>query len=166
MDDKKRLQTAEFFYERLLRSGNMQKRYQYFSNFYFLTHNGHRRINTCAYTNRDITIDENLNLLLCATASEAIGNLKDSSATELIRSRRCKEVHDQMIKNCQHCGHYSYHPLTLFGRFSYINFDIKNKYVFPYYDIDSTKLKSNIRFFRYFIKEYLKQIYHKVWKLQ
>lgn len=169
-DDKKRLQVAEFFYEKYLYSKSIQQRYQNFSNFYFLTHKGQERINTCAYINRDVTIDENLNLMLCATASEVIGNLREHPASELVRTKRYKTVQNEISHYCNNCGHYSYHPLTLKGRYEYIKYEMQNRYVWSYYEIDRSNIKKNllghIRFFKFFFKEYLRQIYYIIWKLQ
>lgn len=169
-DDKKRLQVAEFFYEKYLYSKSVQQRYQNFSNYYFLIHKGQERINTCAYINRDVTIDENLNLALCATASDVIGNLKEHTASELVRTKRYKTVQNEVLHYCNNCGHYSYHPLTLKGKYEYIKCEMQNRYVWSYYEINRDSIKKNIsghlRFFKYFLKEYLRQLYHIIWKLQ
>lgn len=169
-DDKKRLLAAEFFFEKYLNSKTRQQRYQNFSNFYFLTHGGNERLNYCAYTNRDVTIDENLNLFLCATASDVIGNLKEYSASELIRSKKCKQVQKDILHYCNNCGHYSYHPLTLKGRMKYIKYEMRNRYIWPYYELNRNSLKQllmeNLRFYKHFVKDYLKQIYYLIWKLQ
>lgn len=169
-DDKKRLQVAEFFYERYLQSKSIQQRYQNFSNFYFLTHKGQERINTCDFLCRDVTIDENLNFMLCATASEVIGNLKEHSASELVKTKRYKMVQSEIAHYCNNCGHYSYHPLTLKGRLEYIKHDMQNRYVWSYYEIDRSNIKKNIyghlSFFKFFFIEYFRQLYYIIWKLQ
>ena len=170
-DNQKRLLAAEFFYERYLLASSFQNRYQNFANFYYLTHNGKERLNTCAYTNRDVTIDENLNLMLCATASGVIGNLRERSATEIIKSKKCKKILNDNLSYCNSCGHYSYHPLTLNGRLKYIKFEMQNRYVWEYYDHASkgnifVNFCGKVGFIKRFAKEYLRQIYWLIWKLQ
>jgi len=169
-DEKKRLLTAEFFYERYRNSTNLNQRYQNFSNFYFLIHNGRQRINTCAYYHRDVTIDENLNLILCATASDIIGNLRNESASKLIKSHKCRSIQKKIKHYCNNCGHYSYHPLTIRGRLAYINYEMQNKFALSFYELDRTNhyryIFNLLRFAKNCIKEYLRQIYYLLWKLQ
>ncbi len=167
-DDKKRMQAAEFFFEKCISSKTQQQRYQYFSNYYFLINNGKKRINICSYTNRDVTIDENLNLLLCATSSEVIGNLKDKSASELIKTRNYKIIQNEVLGFCNNCGHYSYYPLTIKGRFEYIKFYMQNQFVWKYYDLkrNDPSMLSIIRFYKYFAIDLFRQLYLLLWKLQ
>ena len=168
-DERKRIQAAEFFYEKCITSRSLRKRFQYFSNFYFLTHNGHNRLNICSYTNRDVTIDEKLNLLLCATASEVIGNLKEATASELVKSKNYDKKQKEVLKLCENCVHYSYHPLTLRGRVEYIKFYIQNRYVWQYYDVqrnETSNFSEHLNFYKQFTIDFLRQIYLLLWKLQ
>ncbi len=168
-DERKRIQAAEFFFEKCITSKSLHMRIQYFSSFYFLIHNGYNRLNICSYTNRDVTIDEKLNLLLCATASEVIGNLKEKSATELTKTKCYKKTQKEILNLCDNCVHYTYHPLTIRGRVEYIKFYMRNRYVWQYYNIqrkEKSFFSVHINFYKQFTIELLRQIYHLLWKLQ
>lgn len=171
-NDQKRLLAAEFFHEKYRSEHkSLHKRYQYFSNYYFLKTKGKHRLNVCDYRNRDVTIDENLNLMLCATASDSIGNLKESPAAELLKTRRSRKVLSDVCKYCDQCGHYSYHPLNLRGRFAYINEEITTQYALQYYSISAYDNHSE-RFHKQCMlqlriaKAYLRYIYRLLWRLQ
>lgn len=170
-DNQKRLLAAEFFYEKFRISQDQHQRYQNFSNYYFLKNKGVGRLNVCSYRNRDVTIDENLNLSLCATASDIIGNLKKDSATDLIKSREYKQVLADVCKYCNRCGHYSYFPLTLRGRILYIREIMKIKYALDYYSLFTVcqfwkRQKMKWAFYRRYVKDYLLNFYYLIWKLQ
>lgn len=170
-DDRKRLLAAEFFYEQYLSSSSMQKRYQNFANYYFLKNKSKKRLNTCAYLNRDVTIDEHLNLSLCATASDIIGNLKEKTASELINSNIANRVRKDVTRYCIQCGHYSYHPLNIRGRIAYIKELLKNDYLYTYFNLyvapDSFHRKMELlRFYLRVIKRTFIYSYHFIWKLQ
>lgn len=135
-DDRSRLLAAEFFYTKYLKAKNERYRRQCFVNYYFLKNKGRGRLCTCEYRYRDVTIDENLNMALCATASNVIGNLKEQSASAIIRSRRAKIERRRIIKEqCGGCVHYSYHDLTLKGRWLYIMDGLRNAFVLRYYAV-------------------------------
>lgn len=170
-DEKSRLLAAEFFYEKFLKSSNSRFKRQQFVNFYFLKEKGKGRLCTCDYLNRDVTIDENLNMSLCATASDAIGCLRDESASILIKKKRLKEIENEIVHLCNECVHYSYHSLTIKGRVKYINELIRNRFIFEYYRIECvekcfSRQKQRLLFLKNISYEYLKMFYFYVWKLQ
>ena len=134
-DSRSRLLAAEFFYEKFISAKDENQRRQCFANYFFLMNKGKGRLCRCEYLERDVTIDENLNLAFCATASNAIGNLKTQSATSIIRSSRAKHERRRIQSNeCPTCIHYSYHPLTLKGKWLYLNEKLRNQCVFHYFD--------------------------------
>lgn len=134
-DSRSRLLAAEFFYQQFISAEDENSRRQYFANFFFLSHKDGCRLCGCEYLDRDVTIDENLNLAFCATASDAIGNLKAQSAASIIRSARANRERRRIRScDCRTCIHYSYHPLTLKGRLFYLREKMRNRYALPYYD--------------------------------
>lgn len=170
-DERFRMLCSEFFYEQFKKTEAIAKKKQYYINYYFLTHNGTGRLCTCSYTNQDVTIDENLDLSLCATASDIIGNLKDFTASELINSPKTKEILKTIVSRCDHCVHYSYNSLTVKGRFCFINEMIKSRYALEYYEaFNHQKLKLRIGHLwslsKRVLHDYLVYFYVYVWKLQ
>lgn len=170
-DEESRLLATEFFYERFRTAEDEHYKRQSFVNFYFLKHKGHGRLCGCDYLNRDVTIDENLDMSLCATASDIIGNLKKNGASELIKSAKRKKVQQSLKKQCDSCVHYSYHSLNLKGRLAYINAIMREKYVLEYYNACSHKLWKHRQKHRYslskrFLYEYLRLLYKYIWKLR
>lgn len=168
-DEKSRLLATEFFYEKFKSACDEQKKRQYFSNFYFLKQKGRGRLCKCNYLNQDITVDQNLDMSLCATASEIIGNLKEYSASKLIRSKKRKAVFKSLCGLCDTCIHYSYHPLTLKGKLLYIKELLRDKYVFEFYEACShSKMKHRLRRWLSLVKrsayDYLKMSYRLIWK--
>ncbi len=120
-DDGARQLAAEFFFSRFLEAGS-----------YHL--HGKGRLSNCFYRFRDITIDENLNMSLCATASESLGNLKEESASIIAKSKRTKrEVRRLKKECCDRCIHYSYYPLTVRGRFLFAREVVKQQNSMPTY---------------------------------
>ena len=134
-DSRSRLLAAEFFYEQFISATDEKYRRQCFANYFFLVNKGRGRLCRCEYLARDVTIDEDLNLALCATASNIIGNLKAQTATSIIRSSRANRERRRIRFNaCPTCIHYSYHPLTVRGRLLYLKEKIRNRCVFHYFD--------------------------------
>lgn len=169
-DSKTRLLAATFFYEKYLSESNEARRRQFFANYYFLTRGG--RLCTCEYLYRDVTIDEQMNLALCATASDIIGNLKERKVSELIKSRNAAKERKNLKHNyCTTCIHYSYHPLTLQGRLSYIHEELRNRFVFSYYEARNTqcikdRTKKTLKLSLRLLYNYLILVYKLIWKLQ
>lgn len=104
----------EFFYSSFMDAKTIKNKLKYFINFYFLKNNSHKRIAMCNYLNRDVTIDEKLNLYLCATASDSIGSLTTHKITDLIKNGCFKNESKRIRKDCLHCIHYAFAP-TLRG---------------------------------------------------
>lgn len=127
-NERDRLLAEEFFFERMYSQSarkDFLKKFQYFSTYYFLKNGGKGRLSTCNYTLRDLTIDENLNLYLCATASDSLGNLNDSSARALLKKTESKKVLADVKSECDACIHYSNAP-NLRGLIVFVKYLIKN----------------------------------------
>ncbi len=133
-DEKSRLLAAEFFYIRYLQAQSDSERFQYFSNYYFLKHKGKNRPCECEYRYRDVTVDENLNLFLCATASDVIQGLSHNS---IISSTTYQAMNNEAKKLsrtcCESCGHYSYHNHTLKGRLAFVFDYVPKLYTYQLY---------------------------------
>lgn len=136
-DDKCRQIAAEYFYSRFLDADELPEKARFFANYYYLKNKGDGRLANCLYQYRDVTIDENMNLSLCATASESIGNLKQESASSIINSNRTKKEAKRLLKECNKCIHYAYYPLTVKGRFLFAREVVKQQYSMTIYKCSS-----------------------------
>lgn len=121
-NERNRLLALEFFqslYSQISIKEAPIDKFRAFANYYFLKSNGSQRLSQCYYKYRDVTIDENLDLSYCATASDTIGSLVNNSPLNMIKSSNGKKVHKQALANCQSCVHYSDTPtikgLIVFG---------------------------------------------------
>ena len=138
-DDKCRQIAAEYFYSRFLNETNLTAKARCFANYYYLKNRGKGRLSNCLYRYRDVTIDENLNLRLCATASESLGNLEKESASFIINSSRTKKEAKRLLKECNNCIHYAYYPLTIRGRYLFALELVKQQYSMTIYKCHSRK---------------------------
>lgn len=123
-DERSRLLAEEFFFERMNSvSGrkNISDKFRYFASYYYLKNQGKGRLCECGYRLRDITIDENLNAYLCATASDTIGNIKEAPIKSLLHSTTGKKALRGVKSECDSCIHYSSTPtlkgLWIFGKY-------------------------------------------------
>lgn len=133
-NEKSKLLAAEFFYIQYIESQDWNVRFQNFSNYYFLSHNGKKRLCTCEYLYRDVTIDEHLNLSLCAKGSRTLGNLQSQDVKSIIPSSTVKNEIKRLRKECDTCIHYSYHPHTLKGRWTFIKDYVPRQYAYAFYE--------------------------------
>ncbi len=113
----------EFFYSEFVENSSIKKKFKSFINYYYLKDDKHKRIAVCNYIKRDITINESLDLYLCATASEKIGSLLRSSISDYIKSGDVDRECINIKKNCGSCIHYAFAP-TFYGIYLFI----KEKY--------------------------------------
>ena len=105
-DERSRLLAEEFFLRKWMEERNINKMMLYFGTYYYIKNKGKKRIVTCQYKYRDVTIDENLNFYLCATASDVIGNLNETTASELFKSGKIKSMQSEIAPLCNDCIHY------------------------------------------------------------
>ena len=139
-DEKSRLLAAEFFYILYVHATDEQSRFQNFTNYYFLKTNGKIRLSECEYRYRDVTIDERMNLYLCATASECVGDLNVSNATNLCTEKALDDEAKKLYKNCcSNCIHYSYHKHTLNGRWIFVRDYVTRLYTYQLFELYTKK---------------------------
>lgn len=168
-DEEARHLATEFFYERFLKAGSQRERQQYFANYYFLRYG--KRLCKCDFKLRDITINEDMEMSLCATASDAVGDLKKDSASVIVKSKHIDKEYKSIKQKCSGCIHYSYHPLTIKGQFLLIHEILKNRFALAYYDAMSSqrfasRMKRLYSLTRSLMYESLRLIYHYIWRLQ
>lgn len=132
-DDKSRQIAAEYFYSRFLNENNLTAKARFYANYYYLKNNGKGRLSSCLYRYRDVTIDENMNLRLCATAGESLGNLEKESASSIINNKRTKKEVRRLLRECDKCIHYAYYPLTVKGRVLFAREVAKQQYSMTIY---------------------------------
>ena len=132
-NEHSRLLAAEFFYKKMeerRQSGYDMMRY--FMQYDYLMSKGTRRLALCSYRYRDITIDEHMNLYLCATASDCIGNLTNSTVRELRHKGIFRKIEQSTFEHCNHCVHYCWQP-TFRALWLFFMFKIKKVgYLLPF----------------------------------
>ena len=101
-----RLLATEYFYGKFKEGRGMKTRLRAFLTYYYLKNGGKGRLAGCNYLRGDVTITENLDLCLCATASDKVGNLREKTATELWKSGLLRQQEKKLEKNCDTCVHY------------------------------------------------------------
>lgn len=106
----------EYFHKKFMEA-QWPEKYSYFAQYYYLKNGGGVRLARCPYKYRDVTIDERLNMYLCATASDVLGSLNDSSAREIMHGRKLSLIKKSIEKNCPNCAHYVYEKPTWYGLF-------------------------------------------------
>lgn len=114
----------EFFFGSFKYASSLKESLLAFQNYHYLINGGGKRISTCNYLRSDITIDENLNVYLCATASEKVGSLRENSLTEIVHSLDVRNEEKRIEKLCDSCGHYLSQP-TLKGILLFIKEKLK-----------------------------------------
>jgi len=109
-DERARILAAEFFFTQFLTVKSKLAKFRNFSTYYFLLNKGKYRLSACDWLRRDVTIDENLNLYLCATASENIGNLRENPASFYLAKKRFNAIENDISNLCDSCIHYNSLP--------------------------------------------------------
>lgn len=109
-EERARLAAAEFFFFRFKYGKGWVKRIRYFLTYYYLQNKGKGRLAGCNYLKSDVTVTENLDLYLCATASRKVGNLTEKTATRLLQEGKLEEVYRETRRYCQNCVHYIVFP--------------------------------------------------------
>lgn len=113
-DEYAKLMATEFFYGKYISTKKKSKKIAYFINYNYLKNARPKRHAICNFRNKDLTIDENLNLYYCAVASRKIGNLVETPISKLLKSTNAKSVYKDMCNNCDNCIHYASIP-NLYG---------------------------------------------------
>lgn len=104
--DRSRLLATEYFYGKFKEGKGLKTRLRAFLTYHYLKNGGKGRLAGCNYLRGDVTITENLDLCLCATASDKVGNLREKTATEMLKSGALKREEKMVSKNCDTCVHY------------------------------------------------------------
>lgn len=111
--------TREFFYGEFVYANNLKAKIKNFINYYYLKDIKNCRIASCNYLYRDVTIDENLRVYLCATASETVGTLTSACMSDIIKTKALSKEAKSIEKYCKNCIHYAFAP-TFKGMFLFI----------------------------------------------
>lgn len=125
-DPRAKLMAEEFFLSKYPIEPNKILKIRYFINYFYLKHGGTNRLATCGYLHRDVTIDEHLNVYLCATASDRIGNLKENTFDDLIKNGQVKMIEERTSHQCDTCIHYVDYP-SLRGLFIFLKYSINDR---------------------------------------
>lgn len=115
-DERARLMAIEFFQSRMSKTKNIGEKMRYYMQIYYLQHNGEKRLSSCNFRYRDITIDENMEFYLCATASDSLGNIYEEGVDKVTSKERFRREEDKVFANCDNCIHYCWTP-TIKGVF-------------------------------------------------
>ncbi len=126
-DEKARLLAIEFFYDRMCRAKSFRK-FRWFAQYYFLLNKGKGRLAQCAYHYKDVTIDENLFLYLCATASDKIGDLNIEGVSTIKARRSFSQEAYNIGKHCDQCVHYIYDNPTFKGFLIFCGYMLRNRF--------------------------------------
>lgn len=126
-DNHSRMLALEFFYGKFLKAVRYE-RFAFFAQYYFLLSHGQKRLTRCTYRYKDVTIDENLRMYLCATASDMIGDFKNEKVDSVVRNRRIRKIKNEVCKYCNQCVHYTYDQPTWKGLFIYCREAFRNRF--------------------------------------
>lgn len=107
---RSRMLATEYFFGKFKYGHGLRTRGRAFLTFYYLLHKGQKRLAGCNYLRSDVTIDENLNLFLCATASHKIGSLREKTASDLLKDGLLDQEELVLKKQCDSCVHYIVFP--------------------------------------------------------
>lgn len=121
LTDKHATQMAkEFFHMKSGTATTHLEKIRCYLIYLYLSGATHKRMFLCDYLYRDITIDENLDTFLCATASYKVGNL-----IEEIPSFQQYNINVKETKaHCNTCIHYANIP-NLRGLYTYLVYKLK-----------------------------------------
>lgn len=126
-DERSRLLAVDFFKMKMKTDCGILTKIRYFINYYYLKNKGEGRLAICSYLYQDVTIDEKLNLSLCATASDAIGNLKEYAASQIVKRGALGKEEKKVCNRCNTCIHYAIFP-TFKGCLYYVVDNLWEKY--------------------------------------
>lgn len=137
--DRSRMLATEYFWGKFKYGHGLRTRGRAFLTYYYLLNKGKRRLAGCNYLRSDVTIDEHLNLFLCATASHKVGDLKKYSATELLKMGALKNEEQMLKKQCDSCVHYIVFP-SFKGAFLFIE-ELLKPFIWIKYKVLATWLR-------------------------
>lgn len=123
-DKRSEMLAREMFFAQFKYPTDFKNGLRAFMSYYYLASKHKERLATCTYLRQDVTIDEYLNIYLCATASERVGSLLECSATELLIDGAMDVECKKLETKCNTCIHYATHP-TLKCIYLFINEKLK-----------------------------------------
>jgi MoaA/NifB/PqqE/SkfB family radical SAM enzyme len=118
-DERSRMLAEEYFFVLFKYGKSLKTRLRAFLTFDYFLYRGSRRLAGCNYLRSDVTINENLDICLCAAASNIAGNLKSTSASMLLKEGAFKRAEKETARHCKNCVHYIIFP-TLAGAYQFI----------------------------------------------
>jgi MoaA/NifB/PqqE/SkfB family radical SAM enzyme len=118
-DEHSRMLATEYFFTQYKYGHSFKTRLRAFFTYDYFLHKGKRRLASCQYLRGDVTITENLDLCLCARASNIIGNLRNESASSMLKSGKFKKREKEVSQYCNECIHYVVYP-TVSGMIQFI----------------------------------------------
>lgn len=126
-DEEARHLAIEFFYGKMCTARRFKK-FRWFAQYYFLLKSGHGRLAQCGYRYKDVTIDENLYLYLCATASDKIGDLNIETISQIRKKKRFSLESRSIKKCCDTCIHYVYDNPTVKGFLIFMGYILRERF--------------------------------------
>lgn len=103
------LLAQEYFYGEFKYSSSLKHCIRSFITYDYLAHDGKRRLAPCQYLRRDVTIDEKMNLSLCACAGKPLWSLSDALMPKGLKKIITKEE-KRLSGLCDACIHYIVYP--------------------------------------------------------
>jgi MoaA/NifB/PqqE/SkfB family radical SAM enzyme len=117
--ERTRMLATEYFFAKFKYGKGWKTRLRAFLTYRYLLSGGRERLAGCNYLRSDLTITENLDLYLCAVASNRLGNLTDNTPQELLRSGAFRRAEEDVQQHCPNCVHYIIFP-TPRGAFLFV----------------------------------------------
>lgn len=139
LNTRSRQLATEYFYCRYKKSSGLKHKLRSFLIYYYLLHKGKGRLAGCQYLRENVTLSETGDLFLCATASDRIGNLKETSASVLLESGGFEAQEKKIEPFCPTCVHYIVFP-SLKGGWYFLK-QLFSPYIWIHYKIKSVWLR-------------------------
>lgn len=107
LSSKNEVQIAkEFLFGKYKESRPFYIKFRYFSLFYYLNSDNHRRLLGCAWKNEGVTLDSRGDIYYCACKSKKIGSLREKNGKEIFFNKDNIQYRKELIKKkCNTCIH-------------------------------------------------------------
>ena len=109
-DPRSMMLAREFFFSEFKYGRGLKHRMRSYFHYAYLASGGTKRYAHCTYLRQDVTVDENLKLYLCATASECVGDLARQTAKACEKSGALDREAKRIAGHCDQCAHYIVYP--------------------------------------------------------
>ena len=123
LDQDTNFSVIEFFHGQTIKAKSLTEKFKYFSIFSWLTMDEKTRYLGCDWKNEGATLDSKGNLYYCAVNSENLGNLRETSGTDIFFSDENLQHRKSIVeKSCNDCihdygGKTNFSNLMAFSRF-------------------------------------------------